>query len=71
MSVQSTVVFADLFGSTGIFESLGNEKATQTVMHATQWVAKCCTTHGGRGVKFLGDGVCSISGQHNCHFSVA
>jgi class 3 adenylate cyclase len=57
MGVQSTVVFADLFGSTGVFEALGNAKATEAVLRATTWVAKRCADHGGRVIKFLGDGV--------------
>ncbi|PKO59947.1 MAG: adenylate/guanylate cyclase domain-containing protein [Betaproteobacteria bacterium HGW-Betaproteobacteria-18] len=57
MNVQTTVVFADLFGSTGVFESLGNVNATQAVTQATNWVAKKFTANGGRVIKFLGDGV--------------
>lgn len=57
MSVQSTVVFADLFGSTGVFESLGNAKATELVTQATAWVAQRSSAQGGRVIKFLGDGV--------------
>jgi len=60
MGIQSTVVFADLFGSTGVFESLGNVKATEAVTTATNWVAERITQSGGRVVKFLGDGVLSI-----------
>ncbi len=57
MGVQSTVVFADLFGSTGVFEALGNAKATDAVTRITAWVAKKFDQHGGHVVKFLGDGV--------------
>lgn len=57
MNVQTTVVFADLFGSTSVFESLGNDKATEAVTQATSWVADQFTANGGRVVKFLGDGV--------------
>lgn len=57
MGVHTTVVFADLFGSTGVFESLGNVKATEAVTQATNWVAEKFTAHGGRVVKLLGDGV--------------
>ncbi len=57
MGVQSTVVFADLFGSTGVFEALGNAKATQEVTRITAWMAQKFSEHGGRVVKFLGDGV--------------
>lgn len=60
MGVQSTVVFADLFGSTGVFESLGNIKATEAVTQATNWIAEKITAHGGRVVKLLGDGVLAI-----------
>jgi adenylate cyclase len=60
MSVQSTVVFADLFGSTGVFESLGNARATELVTQATAWVAQRCSAQGGRVIKFLGDGVLII-----------
>ena len=57
MGVQSTVVFADLFGSTGVFESLGNAKATEAVTRVTSWLAEMFRANGGRVVKFLGDGV--------------
>ncbi len=57
MAVHSTVVFADLFGSTGVFESLGNAKATEAVTQITNWVGQKITAHGGRVVKLLGDGV--------------
>jgi len=57
MGVLSTVVFADLFGSTGVFEALGNAKATEMVTRATSWVAQRCTERGGKVIKLLGDGV--------------
>jgi class 3 adenylate cyclase len=57
MGVQSTVVFADLFGSTGVFEALGNAKATEAVTQITAWLANEFRARGGRVVKFLGDGV--------------
>ncbi len=60
MAVHSTVVFADLFGSTGVFESLGNAKATEAVTQATNWVAEKIAANGGRVVKLLGDGVLAI-----------
>lgn len=68
MGVQATVVFADLFGSTGVFESLGNALATEAVTQITTWVGKVCTAHGGTVVKFLGDGgTCNLSGQPKSH----
>ena len=55
-----TVVFADLTGSTGLFESLGNAKATQAITRLTQWIGKVCTAQNGHVVKYLGDGVLMV-----------
>lgn len=63
MNVQTTVVFADLFGSTGVFESLGNAKATEAVTEATAWVAEKVAANGGRVIKLLGDGVLATFDQ--------
>lgn len=60
MGISSTVVFADLYGSTGVFESLGNVRATEAVTQATQWIAERISAHGGRVVKLLGDGVLAL-----------
>lgn len=47
-------------GSTGVFESTGNAKATQVVTELTNWIGEVCTANGGRVVKTLGDGVLAI-----------
>ena len=60
MSVDTTVVFADLTGSTRLFESLGNARATQTITSLTQWIGRVCEAHGGRVVKTLGDGLLAV-----------
>lgn len=57
MGVQATVVFTDLHGSTAVFESLGNARATERVTQVTNWIAGQCVLFGGRVVKTLGDGV--------------
>jgi adenylate cyclase len=57
MTASKTVVFADLTGSTGVFETLGNAAATQTITALTQWIGSVCQDYGGRVVKTLGDGV--------------
>ena len=54
---EVTVVFADLTGSTGVFESLGNAKATKAITRLTQWIGQVCEANHGRVVKYLGDGV--------------
>lgn len=60
---EVTVVFTDLAGSTGVFESLGNIKATQSITRLTQWIGKICEAHNGRIIKFLGDGVFTVFPQ--------
>lgn len=60
MGVHATVVFTDLFGSTRVFESLGNAKATRAVTQVTTWIAKIIESHGGHVVKMLGDGVLAL-----------
>ncbi|MFN3439640.1 MAG: FHA domain-containing protein [Acidovorax sp.] len=63
MSVLSTVVFADISGSTSLYETLGNERATEAVTQVTQWISDSVESHGGRVVKKLGDGVLGIFGD--------
>lgn len=60
MSVQTTVVFADLMGSTAVFETIGNARASQVVTQLTQWIGEICVAHTGRVVKTLGDGVLAV-----------
>jgi adenylate cyclase len=60
MTSVATVVFADLTGSTGVFEQLGNEAATRVVTGLTRWIGEVCVRHGGRVVKTLGDGVMAV-----------
>jgi adenylate cyclase len=60
MSATTTVVFADLTGSTGVFEALGNERATKAITKLTQWIGEVSQAHGGRVVKTLGDGVLAV-----------
>lgn len=60
MGANTTVVFADLTGSTGVFEALGNAKATEAITRLTQWISQVCEAHDGRVVKTLGDGVLAV-----------
>lgn len=55
-----SVIFADLTGSTAVFEALGNERATFAVTRLTQLMAQACEAHRGRMVKTLGDGVLAV-----------
>jgi len=54
---MASVVFADLVGSTGIFERLGDETAGHFVTQLTTALAKIFEQHNGRVVKLLGDGL--------------
>jgi class 3 adenylate cyclase len=54
---MATVVFADLVGSTGIFERLGDETAGRFVTQLTTALSKTFEQHRGRVVKLLGDGL--------------
>ncbi len=60
MGVVRTVVFTDLHGSTAVFESLGNARATEVVTQITNWVGEQCVLSGGSIVKTLGDGVLAL-----------
>jgi len=56
----ATVVFADLVGSTGIFERLGDETAGRFVTQLTTALSKTFEQHNGRVVKLLGDGIFTV-----------
>lgn len=60
MGVNTTVVFTDLTGSTSVFESLGNIRATRAVTQLTRWICEMLQTQGGQVIKTLGDGVLTV-----------
>jgi len=60
MASSTTVVFADLAGSTGLYEALGNARAADVITQLTHWIGRVCGLHGGRAVKMLGDGVLAV-----------
>ena len=55
-----TVVFADIVGSTGLFEKLGDAKASQLMTRLTGVLGQVFEQHQGRVVKLLGDGVFAV-----------
>src|SRR5262245_16820188 len=59
-AVQCTVLFADLRGSTGLYETLGNTEATAVVTQCVALVAKVVDSCNGRVVKTLGDGLMAV-----------
>lgn len=54
---MATVVFADLVGSTGLFERLGDATASRFLTQLTGALSKTFEQHRGRVVKLLGDGL--------------
>lgn len=57
---RRAVLFADLRGSTALFESLGNESAAALVGRAISAVGEVVVRSGGQVVKTLGDGLLAI-----------
>lgn len=55
-----TILFADLRGSTGLFESLGNAEATSVVTHCVTSLMPPVRQQGGHVVKTLGDGLMAV-----------
>lgn len=55
-----TVLFADLRGSTSLFETLGNAEATSVVTHCINAMARPVADCGGHVVKTLGDGLMAV-----------
>jgi adenylate cyclase len=58
--VERTVLFADLRGSTSMYETLGNADATAVVTQSVALLARIVANHGGRVVKTLGDGLMAM-----------
>lgn len=59
-TVTCTVLFADLRGSTSLYESLGNAEAASVVTHSVAVVARIMEGQGGRVIKTLGDGLMAV-----------
>lgn len=57
---ERTVLFADLRGSTALYETLGNAEATSVVTHTVNALARAVPACGGKLVKTLGDGLMAV-----------
>jgi len=57
---ERTVLFADLRGSTALFETLGNAKATSVVTHTVELIGRAVDECQGRLIKTLGDGLMAV-----------
>jgi class 3 adenylate cyclase len=56
-NLECCVLFADLRGSTGLYETLGNAVATQLVTQSISMLGQVVGACGGNLVKTLGDGL--------------
>lgn len=57
---ERIVLFADLRGSTALFETLGNAEATSVVTHAVNLVGRAVDDCNGKLIKTLGDGLMAL-----------
>ncbi len=57
---ERTVLFADLRGSTSLYEQLGNAEATSVVTHTVTALARAVPAHHGQVIKTLGDGLMAV-----------
>lgn len=58
--VERTILFADLRGSTSLYESMGNAEATAVVTQSVALLARIVEALGGQVVKTLGDGLMAM-----------
>jgi class 3 adenylate cyclase len=58
--LERTVLFADLRGSTAMYETLGNTEATAVVTQSIALLTRIVTRQGGTVVKTLGDGLMAV-----------
>lgn len=57
---QAAILFADIAGSTRLYETLGDAEALATIGHALDVIRQVCEEHGGRIVKTIGDEAMAI-----------
>jgi adenylate cyclase len=57
---ERTVLFADLRGSTSLYETLGNAEATSVVTHTVTMMARTVPACEGQVIKTLGDGLMAV-----------
>lgn len=57
---ERTVLFADLRGSTSLYEQLGNAEATSVVTHTVTALSRAVPAHDGQVIKTLGDGLMAV-----------
>ena len=59
-SSELAVLFADVSGSTRLYETLGDERALATVGRCVELMREACDGHAGRVIKTIGDEVMAV-----------
>jgi class 3 adenylate cyclase len=57
---QAAILFADISGSTRLYETLGDAEALSTIARTLEVIRRICEEHGGRVVKTIGDEAMAI-----------
>jgi adenylate cyclase len=68
---QRTVLFADLRGSTSLYETLGNAEATTVVTRSVSLLGHIVQSNEGVVVKTLGDGLMAVFANSSCAIKAA
>ncbi|MGB0722411.1 MAG: adenylate/guanylate cyclase domain-containing protein [Gammaproteobacteria bacterium] len=68
---NAAIVFADIAGSTALFEKLGDAKARSIVAHVLRGLSDITTQYKGRVIKFIGDEIMSIFGSADAAVSAS
>jgi len=59
-SSEMAVLFADVSGSTRLYETLGDERALRTIARCLDLIRESCVGHTGRVIKTIGDEVMAV-----------
>lgn len=69
--IERTVLFADLRGSTSLYETLGNAEATAVVTQSVGLLAQVVASCNGHVIKTLGDGLMAVFVEPSCAVAAA
>src|SRR5436853_7416260 len=70
-SRQTTVLFADITGSTRLYETAGDSRAVEEIAVCMQKLREAVEAHGGRVVKTMGDAIMALFSTPNAPAAAA
>src|SRR5438093_1905420 len=70
-SRQTTVLFADITGSTRLYETAGDSRAVEEIAVCMQMLRDAVEAHGGRVVKTMGDAIMALFSTPNAAAAAA